>query len=68
MGEEQGNGRIRLSWAQVVTVVAWLVGGLMAYGALDARIRVLEDRFLRLTADISEVKTDVKTLLQRGDR
>ena len=60
------NGRVRVSWGQVVTVVGWLVGGMLAYGALDGRVRVLEDRYLRMSTDVNEIKSDVKALLRRG--
>lgn len=65
MGEPQ---RFKVSWEVVVTVVAWLVGGMLAYGTLDARIRVLEDRYLRMSSDLIEIKTDVKSLLRQVDR
>lgn len=59
------NGRIKVRWEVIATVAAWLVGGLLAYGALDARISVLEDRYLRMQSDLSEIKSDVKALLRR---
>lgn len=59
------DDNLRVRWDVIATVVAWLIGGLLAYGALDARIQVLEDRYLRLSSDVSEIKTDVKTLLRR---
>jgi hypothetical protein len=65
MGEPQ---RFKVSWEVVVTVVAWLVGGMLAYGTLDARIRVLEDRYLRMSSDLIEIKTDVKALLRQEAR
>ena len=65
MADSNGNGRLKVSWEVIATVVAWLVGGILAYGALDARIAVLEDRYLRMQTDLSEIKADVKTLIQR---
>ena len=59
------NGRIKVSWEVIVTVIAWLIGGVLAYGSLDARISVLEDRNLRMQTDLSEIKADVKQLLRR---
>lgn len=59
------NGRIKLTWAQVVAFVGWLAMALLAYGAVDSRVRVLEDRYDRLLLDVTEIKDDVKTLLQR---
>lgn len=66
MTESYSNGRIKVSWEVIATVAAWLVGGLLAYGSLDARISVLEDRYLRMQTDLSEIKGDVKVLIQRG--
>lgn len=56
-----------MSWAVIVTVVGWLVGGMLAYGSLDGRIRVMEDRYLRMSNDIGDIRSDVKTLLRRGE-
>jgi hypothetical protein len=66
--EKRPDDRLRVRWDVIVTVVMWMVGGLLAYGALDARIRVLEDRYLRMSLDLSEIKADVKTLIQREPR
>lgn len=57
--------KLRVRWDVIVTVVAWLVGGLLAYGALDARIRVLESQYLGTADDIREIKSDIKQLLRR---
>lgn len=67
MGPAQEQ-RFKVSWEVIATVVAWLVGGVLAYASLDARIQVLEDRYLRMSADVSEIKTDVKVLIQREQR
>lgn len=61
------NGRIRVSWTVIVTVVGWLVCGMLAYGALDGRIGILEDRYLRISSDINEMKADLKQLLRRSE-
>lgn len=66
MGEQQPKERYRISWEVIVTVVAWLVGGMLAYGSLDARIQVLEDRYNRISIDMLEIKTDIKTLLRES--
>lgn len=63
MAENGSSFKVR--WDVIATVTAWLIGGLLAYGSLDARIKVLEDRYDRLTSDIREIKADVKVLLQR---
>ena len=59
------NGRIKLTWPQIVALVGWLAVGLLAYGAIDSRVRLLEDRYDRLFLDVSEIKSDVKLLLRR---
>lgn len=45
--------------------IAWLVGVLLAYGALNTRISVTEANVSTIQQDMREIKTDVKTLLQR---
>ena len=62
---EAMNGRVRLSLTIVAQVVAWIVAVVLAYGAVNARVSVLEDRYHRLEQDIREIKGDVKVLLQR---
>ena len=53
----------KLRWDVIVTVCAWLVGGMLAYGALDARIRVLEAQYEGVAQDLREIKSDIKLLL-----
>ena len=55
------NGRIRMNWQMVA---GWIVTALLAYGAVEARVRVLEDRYERIIYDIGEIKSDVKTLIR----
>ena len=43
MGETV-NGRIKLSWGQIVIFVGWLVSVLLAYGAVESRVLVLDSR------------------------
>lgn len=59
------NGRIKVSWNVVVTVVAWVIGGLLAYGAIDGRIRVLEANSETVQDALREIRTDIKELLRR---
>lgn len=63
---EPTNGRIRLSWGQIVTFIGWITTVLLAYGAIDARLSVVEDRYERLFRDVGEIKADVKVLIQRA--
>lgn len=59
------DGSYKLRWDVIATIVAWLVGGMLAYSSLDARIAILEDRSIRVSQDLAEIKADVKALLQR---
>jgi hypothetical protein len=44
---------------------AYVVAGLLAYGAFNARLSVTEDRVTSMRADIVEMKADIKALLAR---
>lgn len=59
------DGTYKLRWDVIATVIAWLVGGMLAYSSLDARISILEDRSIRVSQDLAEIKSDVKLLLRR---
>ena len=55
-----GNG-IRINWqSALVVLVGWLVSAVLAYGAVDARVRVLEASYQMLLHDMREIKTDVR--------
>jgi hypothetical protein len=67
MAEHNGNGGVRINWqSALVVLVGWLVSAVLAYGAVDARVRVLEASYDRLLYDMREIKTDVKQILERG--
>ena len=42
-----------------------LVAALLAYGVVNARISVVEDRVNTIKSDITEIRNDVKALLRR---
>ncbi|MGH8187393.1 MAG: hypothetical protein ACREUC_12600 [Steroidobacteraceae bacterium] len=58
-----GNG-VKVSWGVVQTIAAWVVSALVAWGVVQARIAVLEDRYDRMSEDVREIKQDVKILLK----
>lgn len=62
--ETNGNGRIKISSTLAIQVVTWLVAALLTYGAVNARVAVLESRVDSLKSDVSEIKNDVKQLLR----
>jgi len=61
----QTNGAFRVPTGVVMQIIGWVVGVLLAYGAVNARVSVLESTQKTMSEDIHELKTDVKTLLQR---
>lgn len=62
---KSGNdrGRSGHDWSTAaLTGIAWLVAVMLAYGAVDARVKVLEDRYERIREDLSEIKGDLKAI------
>jgi hypothetical protein len=44
---------------------AWLVALLLAYGAMEARVQVVETKVESMKSDLAEIKGDVKLLIRR---
>lgn len=58
--------KVNFNWLSVLAILlGWLVSAVLAYGAVDARVRVLEDRYERLLGDIQDIKRDVRELVNR---
>ena len=55
------NGRVEWLWRLGTAVLA----AMMAYGALSARVSVLETRLDSLREYVAEIRADVKVLLNR---
>lgn len=53
-----GNGGPRIQWTLVVQVVAWVVGLMLAYNAMNARVSVVEYQVNTLHDDIQMIKSD----------
>lgn len=45
-------------------VIRWIVAAVIAWAAVEARVRVLEVRFDRVAEDVAEMRSDVKTLIR----
>lgn len=59
------NGRIKLDPTIALQIVAWIVAGVVTYGAINARVAVMETQMETFRADIQEMKQDIKVLLRR---
>ena len=63
-----GNGKVH--WQVVAWVLGVVVSGLMTYNATassyDRRLSVLEEQYRRVSQDISEMKADLRFLVQRS--
>lgn len=60
------NGRIKLDPTVAIQIVAWIVAALLTYGAINARVAVVEDKMQRFQDDVREIKSDVKELLRQA--
>lgn len=59
----EGRPVQKFSWEKAL---AYLIAGLLAYGAIQSRIAVLEVRYEQMARDVAEIKSDVKTLIHAG--
>lgn len=65
MSRHTSEGTITRNFTIAGQVIAWLIGVLLAYGALSTRVAVTETKVSTIQDDIHEIKSDVKQLLQR---
>lgn len=56
----------RVSWSVLSTIGIWIISALVAWGVVQTRVAVLEERVDQLRADLAEIKIDIKTLLRRA--
>lgn len=63
------NGKWNTGVVVVIAVIGWGVSGIVGYAtaqsAMNARVAVLESQFIRMQADLTDIRADVKTLLRR---
>lgn len=59
------NGRLKLDPMVAMQIVAWIAAALLTYGAVNARVSVVETQMQQFRDDLHEVKTDVKELLRQ---
>jgi hypothetical protein len=65
MLRDTSEDRNTRNFTAAAQVIAWLVGVLLAYGALSTRVAVTEARVSTIQDDMREIKADIKQLLQR---
>lgn len=59
------NGRIKIDKTTAVQVIAWIVAALLTYGAINARVAVVESQVNDMKEALTEIRQDVKTLLRK---
>jgi hypothetical protein len=52
----------RIKWE---TVLGWLIAALLAYGAVDRRVAILETKYDIVQDQLRDIQKDVKELLKR---
>lgn len=62
---ENGNGKLRIDQGLAIQLVIWLVAAVVTYGAINARVSVVESQIQTFRSDLNEIKQDVKSLLRR---
>lgn len=60
-----GNGRWKVEQGTVLQLVMLAVAAFMAYSAINARVAVVESQMQQFRGDLTEIKSDVKSLLRR---
>lgn len=56
----------KVSWSVLSTIGVWIVSVLLAWGVVQTRVAVLEERVDQLRADLIEIKADIKILIRRA--
>jgi hypothetical protein len=59
------NGRIRIDPMVAFQVIAWIVAALVTYGAINARVSVVESRQGESDRRLQRIEDKVDQLLQR---
>ena len=58
------NGKVKIDPTLAVQAVVWVVGVLLAYGAINADVAVLQTKYDLMMTDVQEIKVDLRELLQ----
>lgn len=59
------NGRIRVDPSVAMQVIAWIVGVLLVYGAVNTRVSVLETKYDGLKEQLNVINLKLDRLVER---
>lgn len=65
-GPEHQQHRVRISPGFAMQVIAWIVGIVMVYGAVNTRVTVLETKNADTERRLGSIESKIDLLLQRG--
>jgi len=66
--EPRRNGNFRISPQFALQIIAWIVGLVLVYGAVNTRVTVLESRAGDTERRLGSIESKIDVLLQRGAR
>ncbi|HXU04410.1 MAG TPA: hypothetical protein VN903_25790 [Polyangia bacterium] len=65
MAETNGNGRIKVDPAIALQIVAWIVGVMLVYGAVNARVSVLETKYDALKESLTLINLKLDRIMEQ---
>ena len=65
MAEMNGNGRIKVDPAIALQIVAWIVGVMLVYGAVNARVSVLETKYDALKESLTLINLKLDRIMEQ---
>ena len=65
MAESGPNGRIKIDPAIGLQIVAWIVGVMLVYGAVNARVSVLETKYDALKESLTLINLKLDRIMEQ---
>lgn len=62
---KETNGRWKIDPRLFVSIVGWIVSIMLAWGYVNTKLAVVESKVERLQQDMTDMRGDVRALLQR---
>lgn len=63
---ENGNGRIKIAPEIAAYVVSWIVGVMLVYAAVNARVSVLETKYDALKESLAVINLKLDRIMEQG--